>query len=179
MPKNKFTILVFTNYLILKKRFMKTIYTFGISLFALILFSCNAQKANNNAEKLDSVNTATADTTRNGPIIGGNKDEHGCLIAAGYSWSILKQDCIRQFDLKTRLKDLQNSNFAGYLLFSEDNKQVEVFGIEFKPSIVLDIDSSDTYLSKDKKYKMAKDAQNHWLVSKTEDGNTIPILEQQ
>lgn len=28
-------------------------------------------------------------------IIGGDKDEHGCLIAAGYSWCQAKQKCLR------------------------------------------------------------------------------------
>lgn len=158
---------------------MKRIYTFGISLFALALFSCNSQHASIPIEKKDSTKMATADTTPNRPAIGGNKDEHGCLIAAGYSWSILKQDCIRPFDLETKLKDLKNSNFGGYLLFSADHKQVEVFGVEFKPSIVLDAEGPDTYLSKDKKYKMAKDAQKHWLVSKIENGSATPILAQE
>ena len=30
-------------------------------------------------------------------IIGGDRDEHGCLIAAGYSWCDTKQKCIRIF----------------------------------------------------------------------------------
>jgi putative hemolysin len=31
-------------------------------------------------------------------IIGGDKDSHGCLIAAGYSWCEAKQECIRVFE---------------------------------------------------------------------------------
>lgn len=30
--------------------------------------------------------------------IGGDKDEHGCLIAAGYSWCEAKQECIRPWE---------------------------------------------------------------------------------
>lgn len=30
--------------------------------------------------------------------IGGEKDEHGCLIAAGYSWCEAKQKCLRPFE---------------------------------------------------------------------------------
>jgi hypothetical protein len=29
------------------------------------------------------------------PLIGGETDEHGCLIAAGYSWCEPKQKCLR------------------------------------------------------------------------------------
>lgn len=32
------------------------------------------------------------------PIIGGDKDEHGCLIAAGYSWCEAKQKCLRTWE---------------------------------------------------------------------------------
>lgn len=31
-------------------------------------------------------------------IIGGDKDEHGCLIAAGYSWCEEKQKCLRAWE---------------------------------------------------------------------------------
>ena len=31
-------------------------------------------------------------------LIGENKDEHGCLTAAGYTWSELRRDCIRIFE---------------------------------------------------------------------------------
>ena len=30
--------------------------------------------------------------------IGGDKDEHGCLIAAGYSWCDEKQKCLRTWE---------------------------------------------------------------------------------
>lgn len=33
-----------------------------------------------------------------GQVIGGDKDEHGCLIAAGYSWCDAKQKCIRVWE---------------------------------------------------------------------------------
>jgi len=34
----------------------------------------------------------------NSIIIGGDKDEGGCLIAAGYSWCEAKQKCLRIFE---------------------------------------------------------------------------------
>lgn len=33
-------------------------------------------------------------------LIGGDKDEHGCLIAAGYSWCEAKQKCLRIWEEK-------------------------------------------------------------------------------
>jgi len=34
----------------------------------------------------------------NQPLIGGQKDAHGCLIAAGYSWCESKQKCLRVWE---------------------------------------------------------------------------------
>jgi len=34
-------------------------------------------------------------TKKTEKLIGGDKDEHGCLIAAGYSWCEAKQKCLR------------------------------------------------------------------------------------
>ena len=40
-------------------------------------------------------NQLSSNTENNTQLIGGQKDEHGCLIAAGYSWCQLKQKCLR------------------------------------------------------------------------------------
>jgi len=38
-------------------------------------------------------------TEENSPqIIGGDKDSHGCLIGAGYSWCEVKQKCLRVWE---------------------------------------------------------------------------------
>jgi|GEM_PF-5430281 len=31
-------------------------------------------------------------------LIGGEKDEHGCLVAAGYSWCESKKKCLRSWE---------------------------------------------------------------------------------
>ncbi|WP_316820328.1 hypothetical protein [Pedobacter gandavensis] len=158
---------------------MKTIYSFGISLITLALFSCNAQQSGNNTQKQDSTATVATDTTHAAPMVGGDQDEHGCKSSAGYSWSVIRQECVRPFELETKFKDLNNSTLAGYALFSKDNKQVEIFAAEFKPTIVLSSTGTEIYGSTDQKYKMEKDAQKHWVISKTEDGKTAPILQQE
>jgi len=37
------------------------------------------------------------DENATNPRIGGNKDEHGCLIPAGYSWNATEQKCVREW----------------------------------------------------------------------------------
>ena len=31
-------------------------------------------------------------------LLGGDRDEHGCIGSAGYVWSEVSQDCIRVFE---------------------------------------------------------------------------------
>jgi hypothetical protein len=31
-------------------------------------------------------------------VVGGDKDEHGCILSAGYSWCEIKQKCLRPFE---------------------------------------------------------------------------------
>lgn len=42
--------------------------------------------------------------------IGGQTDEHGCYIAAGYTWSQLKNDCIRLFEDGIALENLNTTD---------------------------------------------------------------------
>ena len=31
-------------------------------------------------------------------MVGNDKDEHGCIASAGYTWSEVQQNCIRLFE---------------------------------------------------------------------------------
>lgn len=43
--------------------------------------------------------TATSEATPNlSPLVGGDKDEYGCIGSAGYSWCEAKKKCIRVFE---------------------------------------------------------------------------------
>lgn len=67
-----------------------------------------------------------ADTLRK---LGVQKDEHGCNAAAGYTWSEIRQDCIRLFEEGTKLSAVgdENSTMAAYIVWAVDSAQVEVF----------------------------------------------------
>ena len=32
------------------------------------------------------------------PIVGGDKDEHGCIGSAGYTWCAAKEKCLREWE---------------------------------------------------------------------------------
>jgi hypothetical protein len=46
--------------------------------------------------------------------IGGQRDEHGCLIAAGYSWCEVKQKCLRTWEEECRMDSFEDCVSAGY-----------------------------------------------------------------
>lgn len=50
---------------------------------------------------LPNPNQNTSTTTN--PIIGGDKDEHGCLGPAGYSWCAVKNKCLRVWEEKCEI----------------------------------------------------------------------------
>jgi hypothetical protein len=65
-------------------------------------------------------------------VVGGDKDEDGCLASAGYTWSKLNKECIRVFTGIQLLpvdksKNQEDAVFATYLLFDESGDNAELF----------------------------------------------------
>jgi len=58
--------------------------------------------------------------------IGGKKDRHGCIKAAGYQWSEIQQSCIRSFELPVQLLNDTKTWSASFLLDQSQNT-AEVF----------------------------------------------------
>ena len=72
--------------------------------------------------------------------IGGDKDAHGCLASAGYTWSVLKKQCIRVFELTIKLDEVSpqgsSSTITGVVL-SKDKKKAEIFTAGESTSVIL------------------------------------------
>lgn len=72
--------------------------------------------------------------------IGGDKDAHGCLTAAGYTWSVVKKQCIRVFELTIKLDEVSpqgsSSTITGVVL-SKDKKKAEIFTAGESTSVIL------------------------------------------
>jgi hypothetical protein len=72
-------------------------------------------------------------------LVGGDVDAHGCKASAGYTWSILKNQCIRIFE-GTKLSHAEETGktytTAAYVIF-EGNK-AELFLDTQKESIILE-----------------------------------------
>nr|WP_315033892.1 hypothetical protein [uncultured Chryseobacterium sp.] len=62
------------------------------------------------------------------PVLGGDKDAHGCIGSAGYTYSQIKKDCVRTFEQKIKLKEVAtNGDYMAAVIFSKDMKKAEVF----------------------------------------------------
>jgi hypothetical protein len=76
--------------------------------------------------------------TSSAPKAGSDRDTHNCIASAGYTWSELKNDCVRswevgvQFDPSTTRKD--KTSIASVLFL---NGKAEVFASELKAPVIL------------------------------------------
>lgn len=71
--------------------------------------------------------TSSQKKTEKDPAVGADRDSHGCIGSAGYTWSEVRKDCIRLFESGTRLEGTGDKNQTAYLVFSPDSSQVELF----------------------------------------------------
>lgn len=92
-----------------------------------------------------------------GPMVGGGTDEHGCLVAAGQSFSKIKNGCVQVFDVAdVRLDDPDNATLAIYGIFSADKSKVEIFWSSLPQSEILSKVKGGCYVSKDGKISLLK-----------------------
>ena len=87
-----------------------------------------------------SQKTGTTEKTNNGePTVGGDKDEHGCIASAGYTWSELKGECLRIWENGVQLQPLENDKSYtanATVIFNDDQSRAELFLPESPPQIL-------------------------------------------
>lgn len=97
-----------------------------------------------------------------GPMVGGGTDEHGCLVAAGQSFSKIKNGCVQVFDVAdVRLDDPDNATLAIYGIFSADKSKVEIFWSSLPQSEILSKVKGGCYVSKDGKISLLKSGNSY------------------
>ena len=106
-------------------------------LFALCLLFASC--AENKPKPTETVKTEKLPEV---PMVGGDSDAHGCKASAGYTWSVVKNECIRIFESGVRLdakaKDLDKS-LSAFIVFKSDeaNDKAELYLPNEKASILL------------------------------------------
>ncbi|MFN5416258.1 MAG: hypothetical protein ACK5B9_04315 [Flavobacteriia bacterium] len=106
-----------------------------IALSIFILSSCHTSKK----VVTENPNSKPIDET---PLVGNDADEHGCKNSAGYTWSILKNECVRIFEAGSSFISVDKSQSLGaFVIISSDNKQTEIFLPTSKTSLILQASS--------------------------------------
>ncbi|AKK73977.1 hypothetical protein OK18_16435 [Chryseobacterium gallinarum] len=71
---------------------------------------------------------------------GSDTDKHGCKGSAGYTFSVIKNDCVRLFEQKIQLKEVasrKSYTSGAAVILSTDEKKAELFLPSATGSIVL------------------------------------------
>lgn len=134
---------------------------------AALLCGCAAHDAKIGKEADKRSESAAADCSTSegvckvpavqGPMVGGGTDEHGCLVAAGQSFSKIKNGCVQVFDVAdVKLDDPDNATLAIYGIFSADKNKVEIFWASLPQSEILSKVKGGYYVSKDGKISLLK-----------------------
>ncbi|WP_343697452.1 hypothetical protein [Flavobacterium sp.] len=113
---------------------------FLLTIMITAAFSC--------AKKVSQENTTPKEPQKE--MVGGDSDTHGCKASAGYTWSTLKNECIRIFENSTRLNhadDGKKYTTVAYVIF--DGNKAELFLDTQKESIILERKSEGDSWKKD------------------------------
>lgn len=119
--------------------------TFTLSVVALAFTACN----NSTSQQTD--NAAEEPTTpQQETMVGGDRDEHGCIGSAGYSWSALCEECIQVFEVGTRLNPVdveqEEAVISAFIVSKEgDNSQVELFITGEDQNLILKKEADGTF----------------------------------
>ena len=101
-----------------------------------VVISCG-KKEEKSIEKTESEKEIVSETIKP-EIVGADEDNHGCKPSTGFTWSELKKECVRVFEVGTKLNpypfDEKNTTVA-YVIFEGDN--AELFLPNEKSSIML------------------------------------------
>lgn len=70
-------------------------------------------------------------------LVGNDKDEHGCIASAGYTWSEVQKDCIRLWEKGIRVESVAEHEKSAYIVFAPDSLQLELFFSDDRPNEIL------------------------------------------
>lgn len=106
--------------------------------FLVFILACQ----NNPKKELDNLKVNKIESLFEEPDNEVDKDQNGCLNTAGYSWSVIKNECIKVHLVGLRLDPAQNQNNedaqnASYMIFSEDAQKVEIFLPQVQKPLIL------------------------------------------
>jgi len=78
-----------------------------------------------------------------GTVAGPDKDDKGCVTSAGYKWSVLKNTCIRPFEVGVRLNPVAEIKagdpvVSAFVVLEEEGNRAELYIPNEKSSILME-----------------------------------------
>ena len=114
-----------------------------LSGIVLSMLSCNSPKKEEVKE--EKVNTEENQE----PLVGADRDEHGCITSAGFSWSELQQTCVQLWEAGVRLNPIEvkedDSVISAFVLFNKDESKAEIILPNKEGSVILDKKAENLY----------------------------------
>lgn len=101
-------------------------------------------------------------------IVGNDRDAHNCIGSAGYSWSEVRQSCIRVWEDGVALEDrtVETPTSSAYIIAGADNENMELF-LPIGGSVMLKSTSGGKlrqWQDGDEVYTLVEDAANGFVV---------------
>lgn len=69
---------------------------FAIAAASMLIACCTTKNSTNSTT--ETAQKVVVDTLVNRPLLGGDRDEHGCIPSAGYVWCEKLQKCVRPWE---------------------------------------------------------------------------------
>lgn len=82
-------------------------------------------------------------------LVGSDKDAHGCKTSAGYTWSALRQSCIRIFEVGLRLDPVEPNGMSAFVVMDTKTQRAELFTLLEKQPLILTQQSAGTFAKGD------------------------------
>lgn len=134
-----------------------------------LLYSAFSTKPAGEKEKAnDKIAKASIITDTVKPFqTGADRDVHGCIGSAGYTWSIIKKECIRIFEIGIRLNPaaaVVNKTSSAFIIFDKDKLKAELF-VPGQPvsSIILNYGKKNSPVWFNKVWNLAKTVKGYVL----------------
>lgn len=114
-----------------------------LSGIVLSMLSCNSPKKE---EMKENPNQKVEEQEE---LVGADRDEHGCISSAGFSWSELQQTCVQLWEAGVRLDPVEMKEgdevISAFVLFNKDESKAEVVLPNKEGSVILDKKSENLY----------------------------------
>jgi len=75
-----------------------------------------------------------------GPVVGADRDAHNCIASAGYTYSAVRGECVRLWEVGTALMpvvQIEEPVLAAYVVQDESGKEAEVFLPGFTQGLIM------------------------------------------